>query len=97
MTRPPPPASLSLSLYDTRIPEVQLGPDALNLSGTRPGAERIAHALGALGTFDDVPGGGVRDVAGAARRRAAERKQRRSGGEGNFFEGLEVEGGGTGV
>ena len=79
----------------------QLGPDALNLSGTRPGAERIAHRLGALGVFDDVPGGGVRAVprsrsackAGGAEgtRTRLERKEHRSGGEGNFFDGLEVE------
>ncbi|GAA5837254.1 hypothetical protein JCM9279_005631 [Rhodotorula babjevae] len=82
---------------------LELGPDALNLSGTRPGAERIAHRLGALGIFDDVPGGGVHAVPrsstsstaagrgeGGARKGLA-RKEHRSGGEGNFFDGLEVE------
>ncbi|GAA5898089.1 hypothetical protein JCM8208_000152 [Rhodotorula glutinis] len=82
---------------------LELGPDALNLSGTRPGAERIAHRLGALGIFDDVPGGGVHAVPrrsspastaaqqdGAGRAGLA-RKEHRSGGEGNFFDGLEVE------
>ncbi|GAA5820495.1 hypothetical protein JCM3770_002273, partial [Rhodotorula araucariae] len=68
---------------------LELGPDALNLSGTRPGAERIAHRLGALGVFDDVPGGGVHAVPLPLREELLRRKEWRSGGEGNFFDGLD--------
>lgn len=32
---------------------LELGPDALNLSGTRHGAERIAHRLGQLGILTE--------------------------------------------
>ncbi|GAA5888844.1 hypothetical protein JCM6882_002874 [Rhodosporidiobolus microsporus] len=69
---------------------LELGPDALNLSGTRAGAERIAHRLGELGVFDDVEGGGVRPVEKKTKR--MEEKESRSGGIDNFFAGLgEVE------
>ncbi|GAA6043242.1 hypothetical protein JCM8097_008480 [Rhodosporidiobolus ruineniae] len=76
---------------------LELGPDALNLSGTRAGAERIAHRLGELGIFDDVEGGGVTpvDTARSGRKKVSARmreKESRSGGMDNFFAGLgEVE------
>ncbi|GAA6002705.1 hypothetical protein JCM10207_007636 [Rhodosporidiobolus poonsookiae] len=68
---------------------LELGPDALNLSGTRAGAERIAHRLGELGVFDDEDGG-----AQQAERKTARmlEKESRSGGIDNYFAGLgEVE------
>ncbi|GAA5858728.1 hypothetical protein JCM8547_004958 [Rhodosporidiobolus lusitaniae] len=69
---------------------LELGPDALNLSGTRAGAERVAHRLGELGVFDDVEGGGVRPVEKLSTRE--QEKESRSGGIDNFFAGLgEVE------
>ncbi|BGP28498.1 hypothetical protein JCM10296v2_000233 [Rhodotorula toruloides] len=77
---------------------LELGPDALNLSGTRAGAERIAHRLGELGTFDSSGAAasdsttsrqrissGARSVSWA---KLAAQKRARSAGEGNFFEGL---------
>ncbi|BGP36399.1 hypothetical protein JCM10449v2_000300 [Rhodotorula kratochvilovae] len=68
---------------------LELGPDALNLSGTRTGAERIAHRLGALGIFDDVPGGGMQSIPrNEGKSERERRKEWRSGGEGNYFEGL---------
>ncbi|BGP12375.1 hypothetical protein JCM10213_002021 [Rhodosporidiobolus nylandii] len=70
---------------------LELGPDALNLSGTRAGAERVAHRLGELGVFDDVDGGGVQRVEREKSRRMRE-KESRSGGIDNYFAGLgEVE------
>ncbi|GAA5922918.1 uncharacterized protein JCM15063_003467 [Sporobolomyces koalae] len=76
---------------------LELGPDALNLSGTRTGAERVAHRLGQLGIFETYR----RQDANEATRHVDEEdtvrtrmqeKQYRSGGEGNFFLGLrEVE------
>lgn len=80
----------------------QLGPDALNLSGCRTGAERVAHRLGQLGIFKTVPRGNSRESRGdsLARDEGAgegrktwtrmEEKRHRSGGEGNFFRGLSV-------
>ncbi|GAA5827254.1 hypothetical protein JCM11251_001194 [Rhodosporidiobolus azoricus] len=65
---------------------LELGPDALNLSGTRAGAERISHRLGELGVFDDVEGGGVTPVEKKSQR--MEEKESRSGGFDNFFAGL---------
>ncbi|GAA5997241.1 uncharacterized protein JCM10292_000121 [Rhodotorula paludigena] len=72
---------------------LELGPDALNLSGTRIGAERVAHRLGTLGIFDEMDGGGLQPGPGAkGRARRMAEKEHRSGGEGNFFDGLaEVE------
>lgn len=64
----------------------QLGPDALNLSGTRAGAERVANRLGELGIFPRYP------TFGHEPSKRMQAKQARTGGEGNFFEGLgEVE------
>ncbi|GAA5981399.1 hypothetical protein JCM10908_004095 [Rhodotorula pacifica] len=68
------------------LERIQLGPDALNLSGTRAGAERVAHRLGELGIF------GQYSIAAQAPSARLRTKQARSGGEGNFFDGLgEVE------
>lgn len=70
----------------------QLGPDALNLSGTRAGAERVAHRLGELGIFERYS---ISPLSPKPAKEPTERmraKQARSGGEGNYFEGLgEVE------
>ncbi|GAA5987628.1 hypothetical protein JCM11641_001172 [Rhodosporidiobolus odoratus] len=72
---------------------LELGPDALNLSGTRAGAERIAHRLGELGVFDDDEGGGVHPVDKDRGKSSRTReKESRSGGLDNYFAGLgEVE------
>lgn len=65
----------------------QLGPDALNLSGTRAGAERVAHRLGELGIFERYSTRTQPEATAGMRA-----KQARSGGEGNYFDGLgEVE------
>ncbi|BGP21344.1 hypothetical protein JCM10295v2_000218 [Rhodotorula toruloides] len=79
----------------------RLGPDALNLSGTRAGAERIAHRIGDLGIFDssdtdstDLTTGGQRIPGGAKSSSHTKLSQKlsRSAGGGNYFEGLsEVE------
>lgn len=58
---------------------IQLGPDALNLSGTRHGAERIVHRLDELGllgdeSVDEVDDGGEREAI--------------AGGEQNYFDVL---------
>lgn len=72
---------------DSSFARAQLGPDALNLSGTRAGAERVAHRLGELGILERYSTSPAN--ASTERMRA---KQARSGGEGNYFEGLgEVE------
>ncbi|GAA5895815.1 hypothetical protein JCM5296_006674 [Sporobolomyces johnsonii] len=65
---------------------LELGPDALNLAGTRTGAERIAHRLGALGVFDE------QELEGEVEQKASKRweeKESRSGGKDNYFAGLE--------
>ncbi|KAJ8297192.1 hypothetical protein OF846_000425 [Rhodotorula toruloides] len=77
---------------------LELGPDALNLSGTRAGAERIAHRLAELDMFDSSDGISSDSKAGSQRvdsggtsfswTKFAAQKRARSAGEGNFFEGL---------
>ncbi|GAA5950415.1 hypothetical protein JCM3765_004537 [Sporobolomyces pararoseus] len=83
---------------------LELGPDALNLSGCRTGAERVAHRLGELGIFETFRRGrtsrhqeeeetssvSVREEKAVLERSRMEEKQYRSGGEGNFFRGLSV-------
>lgn len=76
---------------------LELGPGALNLSGTRPGAERVARRLAELGVLDpeegeDIPakarkGRGETEVYAKRRRE----KEERSGGLRNFFGGLALE------
>jgi hypothetical protein len=58
---------------------LELGPDALNLSGTRHGAERIAHQIGQLGLLEE---GGVGEERWAA---AAADEDRFGSGESPFF------------
>ncbi|GAA6063920.1 hypothetical protein JCM10212_003538 [Sporobolomyces blumeae] len=75
---------------------LELGPDALNLSGTRTGAERIAHRLGELGIFETVSSReGVADeeVDGSRAKKPSrmDEKEHRSGGRGNYFLGLSNE------
>lgn len=82
----------------TTLSPPQLGPDALNLSGTRAGAERIAHRLAELDIFDSSDGISSDSKAGSQRvdsggtsfswTKFAAQKRARSAGEGNFFEGL---------
>ncbi|EGU13346.1 Proteophosphoglycan ppg4 [Rhodotorula toruloides ATCC 204091] len=77
---------------------LELGPDALNLSGTRAGAERIAHCLGELDIFDSSDAAASDSTTGTQRisrsgrsvswTKLAAQKRARSAGEGNFFEGL---------
>ncbi|GAA5899004.1 uncharacterized protein JCM6883_003507 [Sporobolomyces salmoneus] len=78
---------------------LELGPDALNLSGTRTGAERVGHRLGELGIFATFKRDRVgqendertqQDSASMGSTTRMEAKRYRSGGEGNFFRGLSV-------
>lgn len=70
----------------------QLGPDALNLSGTRAGAERVAHRLGELGIFERYSTSPLSPAPAEVTTERRRAKMARSGGEGNYFEGLgEVE------